>query len=221
MGQEPPNKGKKYPAEPLTADEINRLLAVTGRGPAGLRNRALLVLLYRTGIRISEALALYPKDFDGGKGSVTILEGKRRKRRTVGIDPQAVDVVERWLEQRSKLGINGHHPIFCTITRDGGPIARPLGTAYCRELCKRLARKAGIEKRVHPHGLRHTHAFELANEGQPMHLIQAQLGHKSLSVTGQYLAHIAPVALVAAMQSRSWAPTEHDGPPSSAGAASP
>jgi integrase/recombinase XerD len=60
----------------------------------------------------------------------------------------------------------------------------------------RLARRAGIEKRVHPHGLRHTHAAELALEGQPMNLIQAQLGHSSLATTSRYLAHIAPAELV-------------------------
>jgi integrase len=220
MGQAPPNTGKRYPAEPLTREEVGRLLAACGRGPAGLRNRALLVVLYRSGLRISEALRLYPKDLDLAAGGITVLEGKRRKRRTVGIDPQALAIVERWLLERQRRGINGRHPLFCTITRDlaggdSGP-GRRLGEAYCRELCKRLGVKAGIEKRVHPHGLRHTHAFELANEGQPMHLIQAQLGHNSLSTTGQYLGHIAPAELVAAMHARTWVSDEHEGVPPSA-----
>jgi integrase len=206
MGQKPANYGKKYPPEPLTREEVNRLLAACGRGPTGVRNRALLVVLYRAGIRIAEALALYPKDFDPA-GSLTVLEGKGGKRRTVGIDPQAVAVVQHWLTVRAKLGLNGRHRLFCTITRDhpGGTIAgRPLGGAYCRGLCKRLGARAGIEKRVHPHGLRHTHAFELANEGHPMHLIQAQLGHGDLAVTGRYLQHIAPAALIGAIQQRTW-----------------
>ncbi len=211
MGQEPPNKGKRYPAEPLTREEVHRLLAACPRGPAGMRNRALLVVLYRTGLRISEALSLYPKDVDFAGGSITVLEGKRRKRRTVGIDPQAAGMVEAWIAKRAKLGLNGRHPLFCTITRDNGPRGRALGTAYCRDMVKRLGERAGIEKRVHPHGLRHTHAFELANEGHPMHLIQAQLGHEDLSVTGRYLAHIAPSALIAAMQSRTWV-SDHDHP---------
>jgi site-specific recombinase XerD len=203
-GQRPPNYGKKYPPEPLTRDEVGRLLELSGRGPAGTRNRALLVVLYRAGLRISEALALFPKDFDAAAGSITILEGKRRKRRTVGIDPQAAAIVDCWLTERAVLGLNGRHPLFCTITHDAGPDGRPVRAAYCRDLCKRLAKQAGIEKRVHPHGLRHTHAFELANEGHPMHLVQAQLGHDSLSVTGKYLAHIAPTELVKAMRARTW-----------------
>jgi len=68
-----------------------------------------------------------------------------------------------------------------------------------------LASKAGIEKRVHPHGLRHAHAAELAAEGLPPNLIQLQLGHSSLATTDRYLRHIAPAELVRAMQSRTWA----------------
>jgi integrase len=210
MGQAPANAGRRYPAEPLTREEVGRLLRACGRGPAGLRNRALIVVLWRSGLRISEALALYPKDVDLASGAITVLEGKRRKRRTVGIDAEALAVVERWLLERTARGINGRHPLFCTITRDqaggeSGP-GRRLGTAYCRELFKRLGARAGIEKRVHPHGLRHTHAFELANEGMPMHMIQAQLGHNSLKVTAGYVSHIAPVALVEAMRARTWTP---------------
>src|SRR2546428_6776683 len=73
-----------------------------------------------------------------------------------------------------------------------------------RVLCKRLARRARIEKRVHPHAFRHTHAAELAHDGLPMNLIQAQLGHSSLATTSRYLAHIAPAELVKAMQARTW-----------------
>ncbi len=78
--------------------------------------------------------------------------------------------------------------------------------AYFRALFPRLAKKAGIEKRVHAHGLRHTHAFELACEGHPLHLIQAQLGHSSLATTDRYLRHLAPRQVIEVMQSRSWDP---------------
>ncbi|HJQ83494.1 MAG TPA: tyrosine-type recombinase/integrase [Candidatus Binatia bacterium] len=86
--------------------------------------------------------------------------------------------------------------MFCTLK--GGRVA----TAYVRALMPRLARRAGIEKRVHAHGLRHTHAAELAMEGKPVNLIQAQLGHASLAVTSAYLAHIAPAQLIEAMRTR-------------------
>ena len=68
----------------------------------------------------------------------------------------------------------------------------------------RVAPRAGIEKRVHPHALRHSHAAELARERLPVNLIQAQLGHSSLATTSRYLAHIAPEDLIEAMQRREW-----------------
>src|SRR2546422_7618164 len=113
-------------------------------------------------------------------------------------DPGAFAVVERWLDKRAALGINGRAPLLCTLK------GQPVASAYVRGLMPRLARRAGIEKRVHPHGLRHTHAAELAFEGAPMNLIQAQLGHSSLATTSRYLAHIAPAELVKAMQARTW-----------------
>src|SRR6185312_6874794 len=181
-GKRPPNYGLKFPAEVLTPDEVNRLInACPRRGPSGLRNRALIVLLWRSGLRCSEALSLYPKDVDADNGLLNVLRGKGGKRRAVGIDPMALAVLERWLEKRRQLGISTYAPLFCTIAHDelGGP-GRPLRSAYVRSMFKRVGRRAGIAKRVHPHGLRHTHAFELAQEGVPVHQIQVQLGHSSL-----------------------------------------
>ena len=197
----PANKGHRYPAEILTADEVRALItACSSRAPTGVRNRALLVLLYRAGCRISEALRLLPKDLDRAAGTATVLRGKGGQRRTIGLDPGAFAVVERWLDVRAKLGISGRAPIICTLK------GKPVASAYVRTLMPRLARRAGIEKRVHAHGLRHTHAAELALEGHPMNLIQAQLGHTSLATTSRYLAHIAPAQLIAAMRARTWSP---------------
>ena len=197
----PANKGKKYPAEPLTADEVSLLLrACSSRAPTGIRNRALIVVLYRGGLRISEALALEPKDLDREKGTLRVLHGKGDQARTIGLDPEAFAAVERWLDRRRSLGFNGRKRLFCTLA--GGPLSAP----YVRTLLPRLARKAGIEKRVHAHGLRHTHAAELAREGIPMNLIQLQLGHSSLATTDRYIRHIEPQEVIETMQRRKWAP---------------
>jgi site-specific recombinase XerD len=126
------------------------------------------------------------------------LQGKGGKDRTVGFDPTAFAMIERWLDRRAVLRINGRHRIFCTL--DG----KPIKTAYVRALLPRLAAKANIEKRVHAHGLRHTHAAELAREGVPMNVIQAQLGHSNLGTTSRYLAHIAPAEVISVMQRREW-----------------
>ncbi len=198
-GREPANKGKKLPVEILTPEEVKALIrACSSRAPTGIRNRALLTLLYRGGLRLSEALALYPKDVDPDHGTVTVLHGKGNKRRTVGLDPGAFAVLERWMDRRRELGLNGRYAIFCTLQ------GQPLKSAYIRALLPRLAAKAGIEKRVHAHGLRHTHAAELARERTPVNLISKQLGHSGVGVTARYLDHIAPEEVVAAMQAREW-----------------
>ncbi len=81
-----------------------------------------------------------------------------------------------------------------------------MDDGYFRALLPKLARQAGIAKRVHAHGLRHTHAFELMMEGVPMRIIQQQLGHVSLATTDRYLAHIAPREVIEAMRDRTWQP---------------
>lgn len=197
--RKPANKGKRYPAEPLTADEARDLLRVcSNRAPTGIRNRALIVMLYRGGLRISEALALKPKDLNPKGGTVRVLHGKGDRARTIGLDSEAFSVVERWLDRRATLGINGRKRVFCTLKGE------PLSSAYVRALLPRLARKAGIEKRVHAHGLRHTHAAELAREGFPMNVIQAQLGHSSLATTDRYIRHIEPSQVIETMRAREW-----------------
>ena len=194
-----PTKGKKLPPEVLTEDEVRDLIkACSHRAPTGIRNRALIVLLYRGQLRISEALALKPKDLDPKQGTVRVMHGKGDKSRTVGLDAGAWAIIQRWLDKRKSLGITGRKTVICTLNGD------PLLPSYVRTLCKRLGKKAGIEKRVHPHGLRHTGAFELANEGHPLHVIQQQLGHSSLATTDRYIRHLAPQEVIDTMKSREW-----------------
>ena len=85
------------------------------RAPTGIRNRALLAVLFRSGLRISEALALYPKDLDPVGGSLRVLHGKGDKARTAPLPTDAADAVDRWLECRKRLRLTGRHPLFCTL----------------------------------------------------------------------------------------------------------
>jgi integrase/recombinase XerD len=207
LGMKPANYGRTYPAEVLSRDEISRLLsACSRRGHCGARNRALIVVMWRAGLRVAEALALYRKDVDLEQGTITILHGKGDRRRIVGIDPQAAAVIEQWIVRRRQLGLGPASPLFCTIS--GTTRGRPLKDSYVREALKDLAHKAGIEKRVHPHGLRHTHASELAREGVPVHIIRRQLGHSSLATTARYIEHLSPWEVVQAIQQREWATHE-------------
>lgn len=211
-GMAPLNKGIKLPPEPLTRHEVDALLAACGRGPAGVRNRALIVVLWRAGLRLDESLSLLPKDVDLDVGSITVLHGKGDRRRVVGIDPQACAVIRDWIERRRELGLSRGAPLFCTFSAGhaGQPAGRKLWPSYVRDLLKRLAARAGIEKRVHPHGLRHTHATELAREGAPIHYIRKQLGHSSLAITERYIDHLTPGEVLDWMRRREWgAPAGH------------
>lgn len=201
-GRAPGNKGKRYPPEILTAAEVRALLrGCSPRAPTGVRNRALIVVLYRAGLRLDEALALMPRDVDAQRGTVNVRHGKGDKHRIVGMDPEAFAVLERWLELRRRRGIGSpRRPIFCTLAGDR------LDPSYVRRLLHRLAGKAEITKRVHPHGLRHTHAAELAAEGAGMAVIRDQLGHERLSTTDRYLRHVAPQERVDRMRARAWEP---------------
>ncbi len=166
-GRNAPNKGQTYPAEILTEDEVKSLIqCCSNRAPTGIRNRALITALYRAGLRLGETLALRTKDMDPTAGTITILHGKGDRRRTVGLDPGAMAIVMRWIDKRQQLGIDVRAPLCCTLE------GKPLKPSYVRTLLSRLAAKAGIDKRVHPHGLRHTHAYELMMEGVPIPIIQ-------------------------------------------------
>jgi site-specific recombinase XerD len=199
----PPNKGLKYPAEPLSSDEAVRLLEMCSRrAPTGVRNAALIVILWRGGLRISEALALEVRDVDLDVGAIHVRHGKGGTSRTVGLDPGACAVVQRWVARRAKLGLDGRGPLFTTLR--GASVSAP----YVRMMLTRTARRAGVEKRVHPHGLRHTMAVEMLREGFDVVTIGRQLGHKTLSATEVYLRHLSPEALLRAVRSRFWsAPT--------------
>src|SRR4051794_18167942 len=150
----PANKGRKYAAEPLSPEEVERLLeAIRGRGPIAVRNRALVAVLWRSGLRISEALALRPSDVDERQGTVNVREGKGRKSRVSVIDAKALGHVRAWLEVRRRIGLNGRQPLFCSIADGSGgqgvrQRGKPLDASYVRRLLPRLGQAAGIEKRV-------------------------------------------------------------------------
>ena len=179
-----PTRGKLMPPEVLTEVEVRALIgACSTRGLTGHRNRALLAILWRTGVRISEALELRPHDVDFQNGTVRVRLGKGLKPRTTVLsDLDALPLVKRWLEERGKLEAVGQGaPLLCTLR---GTATDP---SYVRHLLPRLAERAGLERRVHPHGLRHTHAADLALAGVPVLAIQQQLGHSSLVTTANYL----------------------------------
>jgi len=188
---------KPAASQVLAARDGEALLRVAGRGLTAHRNRALVALLWRCGLRCGEALALMPADIRFEARTVHVSSGKGGRARTVGLDTLTAGLLSRWLAvRRELLGARPRTPVLCTLT------GRPLASRYVRQLLPRLAARAGIAGRVHPHLLRHTFAVELAREGQPMPLIQAALGHASLGTTSLYLRHFGALEVTAAMSSR-------------------
>ena len=184
----------------LARSEIEQLLrACSRRAPTGIRNRGLIALAWRSGLRIGEVLALRPKDIDLERGTVTVQHGKGEKRRVVGIDNGTTELLRRWLEIRRKLDVDGRAPAFCTLA--GGVIEQ----SYIRHLLPRLARKAGVEKRVHAHALRHAYAVELEREGATISVIRDLLGHSSAAVTDRYLRRQGAGEAVDFARARTWA----------------
>jgi integrase/recombinase XerD len=140
-------RSRRRPPEVLTPDEVRALIgACSNRAPTGIRNRALIAVLWRCGLRVGEALALEPRDVDLDAGTLRVRHGKGDRSRTVGLDTQAMALIARWMDRRQRLGINGRRRLFCRL--DGGPLQQ----SYVRHLLRRLADKTGVDKRVHPHG---------------------------------------------------------------------
>src|SRR5215211_8122397 len=164
-----------------------------GQGPPGIRLRALIVVLWRAGLRISEALALAEGDLEPGRGAMLVRRGKRGRRREVGMDEWGWQRLRPWLEHRAGLPVG---PLFCVLR---GPTAgEPWSAASVRTQFRRLAVRAGVRRRFAPHQLRHAHAVEMAREGVSLNVIQRQLGHANLGVTSVYLQGIEIIETVGA-----------------------
>ena len=193
------NRGRKFLPDILQDGEIQAMLRLCNpRYPTGLRNRALLALLYRSGVRISEALGLEPKDVSPSRGELRVHWAKGGRSRVCGMDVAAFELVGSWLVRRADWGISRTAPVFCTLR------GKRISTAYVRALLRRLGRKAGIEKRVHAHAFRHTFASQALAEGASVGVISKQLGHRSIATTVRYLEHIAPQDVVDWVRGREW-----------------
>jgi site-specific recombinase XerD len=177
-GRPPRNKGLRYPPDPPSVEEIIAVMRTVGDSPEGLRLRALVVILWRAGLRISEALALAESDLDSARGAVLVRRGKGGRRREVGMDRWGWEQLRPWLELRASL------PVGCSLcVLHGRSAGRPWAASAAREQLRAAAVRAGVRRRFAPHQLRHAHAVEMAREGIPITVIQRQLGHADLGVT--------------------------------------
>jgi site-specific recombinase XerD len=196
-GRPPRNKGRRYPADPPKVEEIVAVMRQAGETAHGLRMRGLIVVLWRAGLRIHEALALSEADLDSRRGAVLVRRGKGGRRREVGMDDWAWEQLERWLAVRVELPVG---PLFCVLT--GPTRGRPWSQAAAREQLRHTAALAGVRRRFPPHQLRHAHAVEMAREGVPLIVIQRQLGHTNLGITSIYLQGIDSAEIIDTVHAR-------------------
>lgn len=167
---------------PLTVDEVQRLLAAPDDAtPAGQRDRAILELLYGSGLRVSELTGLDVDDLDLEEGSVRVL-GKGGKEREVPVGRYGRDAVETYLVRA--------RPVFATGRGRGALFLNQRGGRLSRQSCDRMvraaSRAAGIDRHVSLHTLRHSFATHLLEGGADVRVVQELLGHASVATTQIY-----------------------------------
>jgi site-specific recombinase XerD len=183
QGRPPRNKGQRYPADPPSVEEIIAVMHAAGdkNDSEAVRLRGLIIVLWRAGLRISEALALSESDLDLNRGAILVRRGKGGKRREVGMDRWAWEQLTPLLKLRATLPVGA---LFCVLR---GPTAgRPWAPAGVRSQLHHAAARAGVRRRFAPHQLRHAHAVEMSREGVPLLVIQRQLGHADLARDRQH-----------------------------------
>src|SRR5205085_3321659 len=142
-----------YPPDPPSVEEIIAVRRACGSRREGVRLRAIIVVLWRAGLRISEALALTETDLDRRRGAVLVRAGKGGKRREVGMDRWAWEQLDPWLQVRTSLPVGA---LFCVLR--GPTRGRPCAPAGIRSQLRATALAAGVRRRFAPHQLRHAHA---------------------------------------------------------------
>jgi integrase len=186
QGRSPRNKGLRYPPDPPTVEEIITVMRTAGDDPDGLRLRGVIVLLWRAGLRISEALALAESDLDPARGAVLVRRGKG-----------ANGVRSGWTAGHGSTSSRGSPSVqacrsarcsACCGDRPAAGHARRPGSASSSATPQRRLACVGGSRR---HQLRHSHAVEMSREGVPLLVIQRQLGHYAdLGITSAYLRGI-------------------------------
>ena len=176
-----PKIGEHLP-EVLSLKEIDDMIAVIDLGKAeGQRNRAIIEMLYGSGLRVSELVNLKLSNMYRKDGYM-LVEGKGSKQRLVPISPEAEKQFDFWMEDRSHLDVKPEFSDFAFVNRYG----RGLTRSMIFHIIKELAERAGIKKNISPHTLRHSFATHLLQNGADLRIIQQLLGHESITTTEIY-----------------------------------
>lgn len=178
---ETPKKEQRLP-EVLSLEEIERMIAQIDMSKAeGHRNRAIIEILYGSGLRVSELVNLRLSDIYIVEGYIRVC-GKGNKQRLVPISQEAMTWSAYWLEDRHALDIKPEATDIVFLNRYG----RQLTRAMIFTIVKRLAEQADIHKTISPHTLRHSFATHLLQNGADLRIIQQLLGHETIGTTEIY-----------------------------------
>lgn len=176
---------RAWPALPkyLDLEEVDRLLAQPDTSnPRGIRDKALIELLYATGLRVSELLSLRPGDVNLDEGYLTCI-GKGDKQRLVPIGHAASDWVRRYRRDARPALLRKRHSAWLFVNAKGGGRLSRVGFW---KILKGYGTKAGVSRALSPHVLRHSFATHLLDRGADLRAIQMMLGHADLSTTQIY-----------------------------------
>jgi len=186
-----PKLGRTLP-DTLSEEEVERLLdAPDCKTSRGLRDRSMLELLYATGLRVSELVALQMHQVNLRQGVVRVT-GKGQKERLVPMGEEAIDWLRRYLQEaRPDLVVGDTSEILFLTNRKSGMTRQAFW-----HLIKRYARQVGIQTPLSPHTLRHAFATHLLNHGADLRAVQMLLGHSNISTT-QIYTHVARARLQA------------------------
>jgi site-specific recombinase XerD len=182
----------------LTKEQVQQIMSIPYiKCKTGLRNRVIMQVMYRAGLRVSEVCNLTPADVDLSQGMLYIQGGKGDKDRYVPVDTATLGWLNKWAETRLDVDHFFH-------VRDGGK----LDVRYIRDMVYRCSVKSGVyvqngnsKKKVYPHVFRHTFATELLEEGFGIHEVQQLLGHSDIKTTSVYLS-VRPGKLAERMRGR-------------------
>ena len=185
-------RGRVIP-EVLTDAEREALLAQPGRRyPTGLRNYCILRLMLNAGLRNSEVCGVRVGDLDLTSGRLKV-RGKGRKQRIVWVGEDDLEWLGKWMERRATLP-DPRGRLFSTLK--GGAVS----PRYLQQMVKRMVARAGIEKDIHPHSLRHSFATDIYRKTKNLLITQKALGHASISTTEIYM-HLCDDEMEEAMKS--------------------
>ncbi len=185
VAQHNPAEGVQAPKSPkilpklLDVDQASQLLEIDDKDPLAIRDKAILELMYSSGLRLSELVMLNIDSLDLADAVVTVV-GKGKKTRVVPIGKQARKAIEQWFKCRDKMANDEEFAVF--VSQRGNRISR----RSVQQRLKLWAMKQGITNRVNPHMLRHSFASHLLESSGDLRAVQELLGHADISTTQVY-----------------------------------